>query len=180
MLTSPPPSLIRSRILNLPGDSSMIRILGTILAALLGLAFGSFLNVCLSRWPEGESVVKPRSHCRRCGRTLAWWENIPLVSWIALPYGCCRTCDEKISWRYPLVELAVGRAVGIYGLALISDVTVSSCLHLLPRRRGPLIWLGRACLVLDSGGSCGVRCRASLASRQTHLLRHCIGMSVLY
>jgi leader peptidase (prepilin peptidase) / N-methyltransferase len=85
----------------------MIRILGTILAALLGLAFGSFLNVCLSRWPEGESVVKPRSHCRSCGRTLAWWENVPLVSWSALG-ARCRTCNAKISWRYPLVELAVG------------------------------------------------------------------------
>jgi leader peptidase (prepilin peptidase)/N-methyltransferase len=86
---------------------SMIRIVGTILAGLLGLAFGSFLNVCLSRWPEGESVVKPRSHCRNCGRTLAWWENLPLVNWIALR-GRCRTCKAKISWRYPLVELAVG------------------------------------------------------------------------
>lgn len=85
----------------------MIRILGTTLAALLGLAFGSFLNVCLSRWPEGESVVKPRSHCRKCGRTLASWENIPLLSWLALR-GRCRTCKTRISWRYPLVELAVG------------------------------------------------------------------------
>jgi leader peptidase (prepilin peptidase)/N-methyltransferase len=85
----------------------MIRILGTIFAGLLGLAFGSFLNVCLSRWPEGESVVLPRSHCRQCGRTLAWWENIPLVSWLALR-GRCRTCRSWIGWRYPLVELAVG------------------------------------------------------------------------
>jgi leader peptidase (prepilin peptidase) / N-methyltransferase len=84
-----------------------IRILGTVLAALLGLAFGSFLNVCLSRWPEGESVVRPRSHCRNCGRTLAWWENIPVASWLALR-ARCRTCHEKISWRYPLVEVAVG------------------------------------------------------------------------
>ncbi len=85
----------------------MIRTLGTILAGLMGLVFGSFLNVCLSRWPEGESVVKPRSHCRNCARTLTWWENIPLLSWIALR-GRCRTCKQKISWRYPLVELAVG------------------------------------------------------------------------
>jgi leader peptidase (prepilin peptidase)/N-methyltransferase len=85
----------------------MIRILGTILAALLGLAFGSFLNVCLSRWPEGESVVKPRSHCRKCARTLAWWENIPLMSWLALR-GRCRTCGAWIGWRYPLVEGAIG------------------------------------------------------------------------
>ena len=84
-----------------------MRILGTIFAGLLGLAFGSFLNVCLSRWPAGESVVKPRSHCRQCGRTLAWWENVPLVSWLALR-GRCRTCRAWIGWRYPLVELAVG------------------------------------------------------------------------
>ncbi len=85
----------------------MIRIFGTVLAALLGLAFGSFLNVCLSRWPAGESVVKPRSHCRSCGRTLAGWENVPLLSWLALR-GRCRTCGARISWRYPLVELVVG------------------------------------------------------------------------
>ena len=57
----------------------MMSILGTIFAGLFGLCFGSFLNVCLSRWPEGESVVAPRSHCRHCERTLAWWENVPLV-----------------------------------------------------------------------------------------------------
>ena len=85
----------------------MIRILGTIFAGLLGLAFGSFLNVCLSRWPEGESIVQPRSHCGQCGRTLTWWENVPLVSWLALR-GRCRTCHAWIGWRHPLVELAVG------------------------------------------------------------------------
>lgn len=85
----------------------MITALATIFAGLLGLAFGSFLNVCASRWPEGESAAKGRSRCRSCGRTLAWWENIPLVSWIALR-GRCRTCKAVISWRYPLVELTVG------------------------------------------------------------------------
>jgi leader peptidase (prepilin peptidase) / N-methyltransferase len=83
-----------------------VRIFATVFAALAGLAFGSFLNVCLTRWPAGESIVKPRSHCRSCGRTLAWWENIPLVSWIALR-GRCRTCGAWIGIRYPLVELAV-------------------------------------------------------------------------
>jgi leader peptidase (prepilin peptidase)/N-methyltransferase len=85
----------------------MIRILGTIFAALLGLAFGSFLNVCLSRWPEGESIVQPHSHCRHCSRTLAWWENVPIFSWLALR-GRCRNCRTWIGWRYPLVELSVG------------------------------------------------------------------------
>jgi leader peptidase (prepilin peptidase)/N-methyltransferase len=85
----------------------MIRIFGTIFAGLLGLAFGSFLNVCLSRWPEGESVVQPRSHCRSCDHTLAWWENIPLFSWLALR-GRCRGCHSWIGARYPAVEFAVG------------------------------------------------------------------------
>lgn len=85
----------------------MIRVLGTVFAALLGLAFGSFLNVCLSRWPEGESVVAPRSHCRNCGRVLVWWENVPLVSWLALR-GRCRGCNAWIGWRYVIVEAAMG------------------------------------------------------------------------
>jgi leader peptidase (prepilin peptidase) / N-methyltransferase len=84
-----------------------MRIFAPIFAGLLGLAFGSFLNVCLSRWPEGESVVKPRSHCRRCEHTLAWWENIPLASWIVLR-GRCRQCKASIGVRYPLIELTVG------------------------------------------------------------------------
>lgn len=92
----------------------MIRILGTIFAGMLGLAFGSFLNVCLSRWPEGESVVAPRSHCRRCDHTLAWWENVPLLSWLALR-GRCRGCKSRIGWRYPLVELTVGCLWAIEG-----------------------------------------------------------------
>jgi leader peptidase (prepilin peptidase)/N-methyltransferase len=85
----------------------MLRILATIFAGLLGLAFGSFLNVCLSRWPQGESVVHPRSHCRNCGRTLSWQENIPVLSWLLLR-GRCRICYDLIGWRYPLVELTVG------------------------------------------------------------------------
>ncbi|MDE3185927.1 MAG: prepilin peptidase [Acidobacteriota bacterium] len=85
--------------------------MGTIFAALTGLAFGSFLNVCLSRWPAGESVVRPRSHCRNCGHVLTWWENVPLASWLALR-GRCRACKAWIGWRYPLVELAVGALWG--------------------------------------------------------------------
>ena len=100
----------------------MIRVLGTVFAALMGLAFGSFLNVCLTRWPAGESIVKPRSHCRNCGRTLAWWENVPLVSWIALR-GRCRSCGTWIGWRYVIVEATLGACCAIaawqkLGLAL--------------------------------------------------------------
>ena len=108
---------VQRRILDLP----MIRIYGTVLAGLLGLAFGSFLNVCLSRWPAGESVVKPGSHCRSCGRTLAWWENIPVLSWVALR-GRCRTCGRTISWRYPVVELAVGVLWALVGWRLMTQI----------------------------------------------------------
>jgi leader peptidase (prepilin peptidase)/N-methyltransferase len=85
----------------------MICILVTVFAGLVGLASGSFLNTCASRWPEDEKVTTPRSHCRSCGRTLTWWENVPLVSWMALR-GRCRTCRAWIGWRYPLAELAIG------------------------------------------------------------------------
>lgn len=95
----------------------MILILVTVFAALAGLAFGSFLNVCLSRWPAGESIVTPRSHCRSCGRTLAWWENLPLLSWLALR-GRCRTCNARIGLRYPLVELAVASVWAVIGWRL--------------------------------------------------------------
>jgi leader peptidase (prepilin peptidase) / N-methyltransferase len=96
----------------------MIQTLGTIFAGLLGLAFGSFLNVCLSRWPQGESIVQPRSHCRQCSHTLTWWENVPLLSWLVLG-GRCRKCRAWIGWRYPLVELAVGAlwAVSVWQIA---------------------------------------------------------------
>jgi leader peptidase (prepilin peptidase)/N-methyltransferase len=74
-----------------------------------GAVFGSFLNVCIARWPRDLSVIKPRSRCPYCGHHLAWFENIPLVSWLALR-ARCRCCDEPISIQYPLVELAVALA----------------------------------------------------------------------
>ncbi|HEX3841226.1 MAG TPA: prepilin peptidase [Acidimicrobiales bacterium] len=73
------------------------------IAAIVGLLVGSFLNVVVYRVPRGLSVSKPRSFCPTCDRQLSWWENVPLVSWIALR-GRCRTCHEPISIRYPLVE----------------------------------------------------------------------------
>jgi leader peptidase (prepilin peptidase)/N-methyltransferase len=97
-----------------------IRVWGTVFAALLGLAFGSFLNVFLSRWPEGESIVKPRSHCRSCWRLLPWWENIPLLSWVALR-GRCRGCGAWIGWRYVVVEVAVG---GLWAVAAFQALTL--------------------------------------------------------
>jgi leader peptidase (prepilin peptidase)/N-methyltransferase len=72
-----------------------------------GLVVGSFLNVVIARVPLEQSIVRPRSRCPKCGHVLAWYENIPLLSWLALR-ARCRGCGSPISVRYPLVELLTG------------------------------------------------------------------------
>lgn len=73
-------------------------------ASLIGAAVGSFLNVCIYRLPEGESVVRPRSRCPECDMAIGWRDNVPVVSWVLLR-GRCRGCGTGISIQYPLVEL---------------------------------------------------------------------------
>jgi leader peptidase (prepilin peptidase) / N-methyltransferase len=85
----------------------MIDILEAIYVFAVGASMGSFLNVCIGRWPEGLSVVKPRSRCPKCGHQIKATENIPLVSWLLLR-GRCSGCGERISIQYPIVELLVG------------------------------------------------------------------------
>ncbi len=74
-------------------------------AAILGAVIGSFLNVCILRWPADQSVIRPPSRCPRCGGRLAPWDNIPILSWLILRERC-RGCGEPISVMYPVVELA--------------------------------------------------------------------------
>lgn len=76
-------------------------------AFIIGACVGSFLNVCIVRWPRERSVLRPRSRCPQCGNQLSWFENVPIVSWLALR-GHCRCCDERISVMYPIIELVVG------------------------------------------------------------------------
>jgi leader peptidase (prepilin peptidase)/N-methyltransferase len=73
----------------------------------LGLAFGSFLNVCIYRLPRGISVVQPRSACPRCEQPIAFYDNVPIVSWLILR-GRCRRCQAPISPRYLAIELLTG------------------------------------------------------------------------
>ena len=93
----------------------------------LGLVVGSFLNVCIYRLPRRESVNWPASHCTACNRPLAWYENIPLASWLSLR-GRCRTCREPISPVYPIVEAITGvvflAAYELYGWSPLFAVRV--------------------------------------------------------
>jgi leader peptidase (prepilin peptidase) / N-methyltransferase len=74
------------------------------IVALVGLIFGSFLNVCIVRVPRRESVVSPGSHCPGCGHSIRWHDNIPVLSY-ALLRGRCRDCGQRISLLYPVVEI---------------------------------------------------------------------------
>ena len=76
-------------------------------AGLMGLAVGSFLNVCIYRLPLEQSLLFPASHCTICKRKLSWFENVPLLAWVVLG-GRCRTCHTPISVVYPLVEAFTG------------------------------------------------------------------------
>ena len=78
----------------------------------LGLVVGSFLNVVIHRLPRGESIVRPGSHCPACGHRIAFFENVPVLSYLWLR-GRCRGCGAAISPRYPLVELLTG---GVFAL----------------------------------------------------------------
>lgn len=119
----------------------------SLLAVLVGLALGSFLNVVITRLPQGESVWAGRSRCPRCRSPLSWYDNIPLCSFVWLR-GRCRSCGAAIPWRYPLVELAGGLmalslwqafpdrllllAYAPFGLALIALTAIDLEHRLLP------------------------------------------------
>jgi leader peptidase (prepilin peptidase)/N-methyltransferase len=105
------------------------------IAAAYGLVLGSFLNVVIHRLPRGMSLVRPRSHCPRCGATVAWYDNLPVVSFLALG-GRCRRCKARISVRYPMVELGtaalLGASVSRFGLSVWGAEAVVLVLLLLP------------------------------------------------
>jgi leader peptidase (prepilin peptidase) / N-methyltransferase len=92
-----------------------LHLLVALWVGLLGAVVGSFLNVVIARVPHGESVVSPRSRCPRCGTGIAWYDNVPVLSWLLLR-ARCRACGAPISWRYPLVE-ALGAAAALAAFA---------------------------------------------------------------
>ncbi|MDX6466384.1 MAG: leader peptidase (prepilin peptidase) / N-methyltransferase [Gaiellaceae bacterium] len=104
------------------------------IALLPGLAFGSFLNVVAARVPLRRSIVSPASACMSCGNELAWYDNVPLVSWLVLR-GRCRSCGTHIPARYPAVELVTALLVAgsVWKFGLTGDAAVAAffCLALV-------------------------------------------------
>jgi leader peptidase (prepilin peptidase)/N-methyltransferase len=89
--------------------------------AILGLAIGSFLNVCIHRVPRGGSIVSPGSRCPHCGYVLKWYDNIPVLSYAMLG-GRCRGCQEPISIRYPIVEVITMAVFVVHYLVFGPDI----------------------------------------------------------
>ncbi len=95
--------------------------------AFLGLAFGSFLNVCIHRLPLGLSVVRPGSACPNCKRPIAFYDNFPVLSWLLLR-GRCRQCETRISLRYLIVEMiTAGLFLGCYAYFGLTLATLKYC-----------------------------------------------------
>jgi leader peptidase (prepilin peptidase) / N-methyltransferase len=93
----------------------------------LGLAFGSFLNVCIYRLPLGISTVTPRSTCPKCKQLIAFYDNLPVVSWLVLR-GRCRHCKTRISARYLFIELLTAALfVGCYAYSGLTVITLKYC-----------------------------------------------------
>jgi leader peptidase (prepilin peptidase)/N-methyltransferase len=111
-----------------------VTLLAAIFSVLFGLAFGSFLNVCISRLPRHQSIVHPASRCPACGKPIRARDNVPLLSWLLL-HGRCRNCNWKIPLRYPLVELATAilflLAYLVFGLTLEAIGMAVLCFLLL-------------------------------------------------
>lgn len=96
------------------------------IAGIFGALIGSFLNVCIYRLPRGESVAWPGSHCPACTQAIAWYDNIPVLSYAWLG-GHCRACRAAIPLRYPVVELA--NAVGYMGIAWYFGLTLEAFIY---------------------------------------------------
>lgn len=112
-----------------------------IFATLFGLIIGSFANVVILRLPEGRSIVSPPSSCPSCGKSIRWYENLPVVSWVLLR-GRCYGCKSKISIQYPLTEMLCGLIAfllrpidldlfSLYSFFLYSTVAIALLCHVV-------------------------------------------------
>ncbi len=139
-------------------------------AWVLGAMFGSFLNVLILRLPKDESVVHPRSRCPACHHPIAWYDNLPVVSWLILA-GKCRHCGERISIQYPIIEALTGvmwaaalwyygytvtaLSAAVFGTMLIG-IAVTDARHYLIPNEYTLGGLGIGLLLALRGGGAGI------------------------
>jgi leader peptidase (prepilin peptidase)/N-methyltransferase len=136
--------------------------------ALLGLAFGSFLNVCIARLPRHESIVRPGSRCPKCGVAIRVRDNVPVLSWLVLR-GRCRDCGWRIPWKYPAVEAGTAALFVLcilqFGVSILSLGMMIFCFLLLGlavmdaetmRLPDAFTWPGIALGILYSGLLLGV------------------------
>jgi leader peptidase (prepilin peptidase)/N-methyltransferase len=170
-----------------PIDSSQVSPFLIAYATLVGAVIGSFLNVCILRWgaEPKESVLRPPSHCPKCGRRIGWRDNIPMVSWLLLR-GRCRGCGEPISIQYPLIELATAALWGfmawrhglsletlrgsVFGTILLGIALTDARAYLIPDEFS-LGGLGLGLLLSLAGG---------LAGLGTALLGAAVGFGLLW
>src|SRR5205823_6146172 len=108
---------------------------------LFGLIIGSFLNVMIARLPMERSIVHPPSACPECGAPIRWYDNIPIVSWLALR-ARCRACHTPISWRYPAVELLTGLLFAVAAWRAVTVLHLVASMALLGILMG--VWSGGA------------------------------------
>jgi leader peptidase (prepilin peptidase) / N-methyltransferase len=118
-----------------------------LIGSLTGLLFGSFLNVCISRLPQHESIVHPRSHCPICQHPIRWYDNIPIISFLFLR-GRCRDCGSTIALRYPLVELTVVAWFVLSGLRLVMTIRGLAA-YAMERDIPPVLWASSAISVIS-------------------------------
>ena len=117
-------------------------------AFVLGAVVGSFLNVCICRMPQGESVVSPPSHCPKCDYRIRWYDNIPILSYLLLR-GKCRGCRAPISLMYPLVELLNALlALGLFLRILPPRLLAEAPLDIVMRQGGVFALLFVFCSAL--------------------------------
>ena len=102
----------------------LIQVTTIVLTILLSLVVGSFLNVVIYRLPRNMSLAKPGSHCPKCNSPIKWYDNIPVLSYLFLG-GKCRNCKEKISFRYPMIEL-LNCALWFVSLLIFTNFIIST------------------------------------------------------
>jgi leader peptidase (prepilin peptidase)/N-methyltransferase len=151
-------------------------VLAVVIVILLGLIFGSFLNVCVARLPRHESIVRPRSRCPRCKAPIAARDNIPVLSYLFLR-GRCRACRHPISWRYPAVELLLsalwvlcwlefGFSIRALGMAVLSFLLLGLAMMDAETLRLPdaFTWPGIVLGIVYSGAVCRQWARCAVLS----------------